>query len=433
LSYWSRHAFDDRQSILFQLLFVTQTTYPMKSAITFVTSLGRLVSTGCLLTGALIALAASDLAAAAIYYVAPWGSDSGGNGSLASPWFTLNKATYTMNGGDTVQMRGGTYYYTQAQIVFNGGPSNTARTIIKKYGTEIPVLDFSGTPYYSGWSQALDVSVNNLTISGLTLQNSYYLNGIRGTGSNVTIQSCTVKNFQYGAITLLSSTYSSSNAKIDNIQLLNCTVTDCWQANNPGAIAPFVYDPQYRQAGGGWGFTLGFANVSSGTISGCNVQKNYGEGIDMLRCEGANLKISNNTAKDNFSVNIYVDNVRGANGVWASVSGNKMSNTNGASYANYKLNGYNGIGIALATEPYGSLTINSAYINVTSNTATNCSDGFSFGTVVNSIISYLSVDGNAAIGCNVIGYKNNPSNWSVTWGTNKVGTVATTGSIPLGK
>jgi hypothetical protein len=370
----------------------------------------------------------------AVYYLAPWGSDSSGNGTLSNPWFTINKANYMMSPGDRIEMRGGTYYYWQPQVNIKGGISNTQRTIVKKYNSEIPILDFSNLTNQSVWQYALTSSGSNLTINGLTLQNGYYLNGIDCTGSNTTIQSCTVRNFQYGAITLKSPTYLTDNVKISNVQILNCTVVDCQQNNNPGAVSPFSYYPGYRQAYGGWGFTMGIISASSATISGCNVQRNYGEGIVLLRSEGANLRVTNNTAKDNFSVNIYIDNVRGVNGgVWANVSSNNSSNTNGASYANYKWLGNNADGIAVATEPYGSIQVNTAFVGVSGNTATNCRIGFALAENF-QIVSYVDLNNNNAIGSNASGYYNRSDNWGITWGTNYVNTTTpTTSSIPLGK
>ena len=45
----------------------------------------------------------------ATYYVAPNGSDSN-PGTLASPFFTLNKAWTLVASGDIIYMRGGTYH-----------------------------------------------------------------------------------------------------------------------------------------------------------------------------------------------------------------------------------------------------------------------------------------------------------------------------------
>jgi hypothetical protein len=396
----------------------------------------------CLL-GALLALAGTGQAFAATYYVSPTGSDQTGNGTLANPWFSLNKATYTMNGGDTVQMRGGTYYYTQAQYIWKGGSSNTARSIVRPYGTEVPTLDYTYTPKNASWDSALRINVNNVTVRGLRVVNSYYMNGIRGNASNVSILSCTVAAMQYGGIGFLSSTYDSNNNFISNIVIDGCTVVSCWQANNPGASGNYIYEPWYRQNNGGWGSALGIANANSVTVNNCRVYENYGEGINILRCSGANIKVTNNNyVSDNFSVNIYIDNVRGQSAsARALVDRNTVDNnaSNTGYWANLHRNGVGGVGIAIATEPYGSLTIPTAYISLTNNTVRLCSNGFTFGEYFNPV-SYININGNTAkssvYGGYVIGYPPPtyaPNATNLTWGTNYVNTTATSGVQPSGR
>ncbi len=46
-----------------------------------------------------------------VYYLSPAGSDEIGDGSIDSPWFSLNKAWTQVSAGDTVYLRGGVYEY----------------------------------------------------------------------------------------------------------------------------------------------------------------------------------------------------------------------------------------------------------------------------------------------------------------------------------
>lgn len=55
---------------------------------------------------------------AAIYYVAPTGSDSA-DGSSGTPWLTMQKAANTMVAGDTTIVRDGTYLESILGLVFN--------------------------------------------------------------------------------------------------------------------------------------------------------------------------------------------------------------------------------------------------------------------------------------------------------------------------
>ena len=49
---------------------------------------------------------------AAVYYVATTGNDSGGDGSIGRPWFTVPKGIRSLRAGDTLYIRGGTYTLT---------------------------------------------------------------------------------------------------------------------------------------------------------------------------------------------------------------------------------------------------------------------------------------------------------------------------------
>ena len=73
------------------------------------------------------------------YYVAPNGNDSTGNGSIGSPWATVNYATSKMSGGDVLYIRGGTY----SQIFDIYGPSGSASypTIVEAYPGETPIFN----------------------------------------------------------------------------------------------------------------------------------------------------------------------------------------------------------------------------------------------------------------------------------------------------
>ena len=77
---------------------------------------------------------------AATYYVSPTGNDTSGNGSISSPWFTLNKAWTVVAAGDIVYMRGGTYSYSSSQVLSDKGGSASSRITVTAYGTEKPVV-----------------------------------------------------------------------------------------------------------------------------------------------------------------------------------------------------------------------------------------------------------------------------------------------------
>lgn len=61
----------------------------------------------------------------AVYYLAPDGNDTTGDGSINNPWFTFGKANDVVQPGDTVYIRGGIYRYTEADAQNNGGTHTT--------------------------------------------------------------------------------------------------------------------------------------------------------------------------------------------------------------------------------------------------------------------------------------------------------------------
>jgi hypothetical protein len=83
-------------------------------------------------------LSISEKCFGATYYVATNGNDQN-SGSLSSPWRTIETSIAKLRPGDTLYLRGGTYYESQIAINVSGTPSN--RILIKNYQSEVPVID----------------------------------------------------------------------------------------------------------------------------------------------------------------------------------------------------------------------------------------------------------------------------------------------------
>ena len=100
------------------------------------------------------------------YYLAPTGNDNG-EGSFDSPWFNLQKAVDMAVPGDTIILRGGTYYPTMmkdgTKTTVRITTSGTAakRITIKNYPDEAPILNFKDQPIKQG-------------IRGILLTGSYW-------------------------------------------------------------------------------------------------------------------------------------------------------------------------------------------------------------------------------------------------------------------
>ena len=86
---------------------------------------------------------AAPMTAPTYYYVAPTGNDSS-PGTESQPWRTIGKANSTMQPGDTVYVREGTYTNQRIQPA-NSGTSGNYMSYLA-YPGETPTLDLSGNP-----------------------------------------------------------------------------------------------------------------------------------------------------------------------------------------------------------------------------------------------------------------------------------------------
>lgn len=127
-------------------------------------------------------------------YVAPWGSDVG-NGSWENPFYNLQMAVDKAEAGDTIYVRGGTYYPTMKKdgqkttIRINKNGTPDAWFTVKTFPGEFPVLNFKDQP-------------KKVSVRGIQLDGNYWHiyglhitqagdNGIKLEGSHNIIERCT--------------------------------------------------------------------------------------------------------------------------------------------------------------------------------------------------------------------------------------------------
>jgi hypothetical protein len=138
------------------------------------------------------------------HYVAPTGDDVGGDGSIGSPWATLQKAYSAARPGATIFLRGGTYDLTGPSGIHLTGHSGTSENpiTIRNHAAEAVVLNGSGlasardsfsSPTDAGGYVLSLYNVSNIIIKGLDIRNGpmggVILNGGRsldeGSHSNI--------------------------------------------------------------------------------------------------------------------------------------------------------------------------------------------------------------------------------------------------------
>ena len=116
------------------------------------------------------------------YYVSVQGSDNN-SGAQSSPWRTINYAASQANPGDTVYVRGGTYY--EEVRTYRSGTANN-RITFKAYPNETPIVD--GTAPATGWQKCTSstdfVDHNGNAIAGRFPGNPNYQNIYKATISS---------------------------------------------------------------------------------------------------------------------------------------------------------------------------------------------------------------------------------------------------------
>ena len=223
-----------------------------------------------------LVLLTSGQAEAAEYYVAPDGSDAN-DGSLAQPFATLSKANGAAAAGDTVWLRGGTYYITSQVVLSKSGTSDTNRTKLWAYAGEKPVLDAS---QYVTSNRAVDVPVVLVTGSWMHLRGFELANAKTGNSGDHSYSLLRTKGSSNNTFELLHLHHAFGPALfIDGGNggnlILNCDAHD-------------NYDQDGSQGDGqnGDGFGVHYQTTGPTTvIRGCRAWSNSDDGYDYISQE----------------------------------------------------------------------------------------------------------------------------------------------------
>lgn len=168
------------------------------------------------------------------YYISPTGNDAA-NGSQATPWKTLAKATSTVTAG-TIHVNAGTYTETQTSnlkvgVSIEGDGATT--TIIKAP---------SGSEFLS--LQSGQNTNGNQSIKGITLNGGYISESNKGanygiwiTGrSNVVIDGCVITGFYQSGVIFdgfdANAPASDPGVSATGNKFINNTMTSCATVNN---------------------------------------------------------------------------------------------------------------------------------------------------------------------------------------------------------
>ena len=285
-----------------------------------------------------LVLVLASLADAATYYVATTGNDTTGNGSIGTPWRTIQKAANTVVAGDAVIVRGGTYaqYIT---IAANGTAGN--RITFQPYPGETAIIDGSGTTAPTSNTFLVKVEGDYITIKNFEVVNAAWMSIICwNTATQCIIDGNTVHHGYHAGIVFYQNTNNtaqnnhvydmydfnsgggngdcidtSGNLTTSNHQFLNNVVHDCsddgldgWSSAGNTYIGNISYHNGYvpftsTPAGNGNGYKLGGNGGGSHTLIDNVAWGNRVRGFEDNG--GPNNKLYNNTAINNGTVNYH--------------------------------------------------------------------------------------------------------------------------------
>jgi len=171
-----------------------------------------------------------------VYYVSVSGDD-GNAGTVDKPLRTMGKALGLVIPGDTVMVRGGTYY---EPISFSKGGIQGKNVTLKAYPGERPVIDGSRVAV-SGWSALVTMSnMRYIVLDGLDICNLSSASGsadpegiyINGSSHDITIRNCNIYNIvnssplSNGRSGHAILVIGSSSMSVSNLVIEYCTVHD---------------------------------------------------------------------------------------------------------------------------------------------------------------------------------------------------------------
>jgi uncharacterized protein YjdB len=235
-------------------------------------------------------------ASATNYYVSPSGNDAS-DGTLASPFKTIQKGVTKLKSGDILYVRTGKY--VERVTVEQSGTEFSPVTIMS-YPGESPVIDGEGRLPDKDWADLLQIEGDYVNVSGFEIKNSN-TNGTHLGGGGIAIygQHSKVSNMNVHHIWSTGVLAAGDYSIVEN-----CRV---WQTALSNSVV---------HVSKGWDTGLSAARspvdgiTTNAILRGNIVYDNWGEGLSSFEAEGT--IIEDNIVYDNWSVNLYISDTRDA-------------------------------------------------------------------------------------------------------------------------
>lgn len=237
------------------------------------------------------------------FYVSQSGNDSN-DGSINSPWQTIQFGLGKLTAGDTLSIRSGLYFINDNGLQFSSSGAANAPITIQSFPGEKAVIDGLGVPTGPEGlgSDTLRITGNYIMVKGLEFRNNAS-DGININGKHIRILNNTVHHSQNGGIRARykAGTFPSADVTIDGNSIFRSSLANALTTH--AADEGGVSDVQ----GNWWSAGIVINNASGVYIYNNLVYENYGEGIICYLVDKCQMK--GNTVHDNFSASLYYDNV----------------------------------------------------------------------------------------------------------------------------
>jgi len=228
-------------------------------------------------------------------YVAPWAPDDSGDGSWEHPYYNLQKAVDQAQPGDSIYVRGGTYYPSAWRDKMSDGKMlKTNKVLIDKKGDadhwytiktfpgEFPVLNFKDQPKGTNKSS---------TYGGIQLEGDYWHiyglhiteagdNGIKLEGSHNKIERCTFsKNDDTGIQLGFGHKFEDSHPGISKNDGTYCAYNDVINCDS------YLNFDQTTGGGNADGFACKMHNGIGNRFIGCRAWHNSDDAWDLYETD----------------------------------------------------------------------------------------------------------------------------------------------------
>lgn len=212
-------------------------------------------------------------------YISPTGNDGTGDGSISTPYLTIEAAWADVSAGDTIYVRGGTYEFTTRQDLTAKNGTAGGLIYVLAYPGETPLFTEGATYNRAAQGQLIFIDADYIYVRGLEI--AYF----EQTTGNRAWSAFFVDTTRYSTFENISYHDNGMSMQIQyckNVLVLNC---DFYKNYDPFGRDPYDGSSYaYNDADG-----LNIRNVAAGDtniVRGCRFWSNADDGLDLWGNDG---------------------------------------------------------------------------------------------------------------------------------------------------